>query len=642
MLELEVYNTREHRTLVERVEGSQRKAPQQNTTFGRVYIPLRTVLSHHSCDGWHLLIGGEGELRVGWLLIDGSSRVPSPLPSPNEVLQVKAWQKAAETAAALVSPAPEPEPESQPESESEPQQTGGVDQEFSGESQLELTISQKTQRHTPHIRSGQYNDGDEMVTEQWDSIMPWLVWRGNTVTNSEDKVPHFADPQGFAVPLRRAHEWQVAFSHQLCLVERGREKWQPLISEAQESGVLLSVVLQAKRSQVKSLVRRYGIPSELRHKVWPALLQADRKRVGARLCNKRFYAELVEQYEVGHSDAKEQIKTDLHRTLTGQNSVINNQQGIETLERVLGAFSVYNSRIGYCQAMNCVAAHLLCNLGEEDAFWLLVSIVQELVPEYYGPKMEGLQAHTTVLERLAERFMPETLAKFNNAGVPMGLIAAHWLLPLFSMTLPPTTLYRMWDVLLLYGSKVLLCSALTMMRGTPADSLSDFQDVMSVLQHGAEAYYDATPFIEHTCNFAEQLDDGEIHSWFEAEMCSKEWRMALLQACGPLRLLLDEYSTYYIGNVNFPPYIIDRIGAVWFKHWQRHTGLKMVPEHDAICELPFDIASVALNEVLPGLRKHPFLLDRLLVTLSLSLSLSLCLSLSLSLSLCIWCLHITL
>ena len=61
----------------------------------------------------------------------------------------------------------------------------------------------------------------------------------------------------------------------------------------------------------------------------------------------------------------------------------------------------------------------------------------------------------------AERFMPDTLEKFTNAGVPMGLIAAHWLLPLFSMTLPPTTLYRLWDLLFLYGSKVLLCSALT-------------------------------------------------------------------------------------------------------------------------------------------------------------------------------------
>jgi chaperone required for assembly of F1-ATPase len=87
----------------------------------------------------------------------------------------------------------------------------------------------------------------------------------------------------------------VAFSHQQCLVERGREKWKPLISEAQESGKetplfapflylkciilprqardkhresstqkmsggvslgkLLSMLLQEKREEVKALVR---------------------------------------------------------------------------------------------------------------------------------------------------------------------------------------------------------------------------------------------------------------------------------------------------------------------------------------------------------------------------------------------------
>ena len=84
-----------------------------------------------------------------------------------------------------------------------------------------------------------------------------------------------------------------------------------------------------------------------------------------------------------------------------------------------------------------------------------------------------------------------------------------------------------------------------------------------------------------------------------------------MQSCPPLRRLLDEDNT----GLNFPPYIVDRIGAIWFKHWQRHTDLKVVPEDDPsfACELPFDIASVALNDVLPGLRKHPFLLDRLLV-----------------------------
>jgi hypothetical protein len=65
--------------------------------------------------------------------------------------------------------------------------------------------------------------------------------------------------------------------------------------------------------------------------------------------------------------------------------------------------------------------------------------------------------------------MPQVLARFEDAGVPMGLLAAHWCLPLFSMTLPPCTLYRLWDLLFLEGNKIQLCAALVMMQGTPTD-----------------------------------------------------------------------------------------------------------------------------------------------------------------------------
>ena len=45
----------------------------------------------------------------------------------------------------------------------------------------------------------------------------------------------------------------------------------------------------------------------------------------------------------------------------------------------------------------------------------------------------------------------------------------------------------------------------------------------------------------------------------------------------------------------------------------------MVPEDDAnACDLPFEIGTVALTEVLPGLRNHPFLRDRLLISFALA------------------------
>ena len=48
------------------------------------------------------------------------------------------------------------------------------------------------------------------------------------------------------------------------------------------------------------------------------------------------------------------------------------------------------------------------------------------------------------------------LQKFEEAGVPSMLIGANWLLPLFSMTVPPPTLHRLWDVFFSEGPKVLL------------------------------------------------------------------------------------------------------------------------------------------------------------------------------------------
>ena len=135
----------------------------------------------------------------------------------------------------------------------------------------------------------------------------------------------------------------------------------------------------------------------------------------------------MEQYEaVESSRTKDQIRVDLGRTMAGHHTAINCDEGLESLERVLGAVSMYNPRIGYCQSMNFIAAHLLCNLREEDAFWLLLEIVHSLVPEYYGPAMDGLQAHAALLERVAGQLMPVVLERFNEAqvGAPNLLLSA--------------------------------------------------------------------------------------------------------------------------------------------------------------------------------------------------------------------------
>jgi USP6 N-terminal-like protein len=49
----------------------------------------------------------------------------------------------------------------------------------------------------------------------------------------------------------------------------------------------------------------------------------------------------------------------------------------KSLFNVLGAYSIYNQEIGYCQGMSQIAALLLMYLSEEEAFWALSILVSD-------------------------------------------------------------------------------------------------------------------------------------------------------------------------------------------------------------------------------------------------------------------------
>ena len=66
--------------------------------------------------------------------------------------------------------------------------------------------------------------------------------------------------------------------------------------------------------------------------------------------------------------------------------------GIPKLRRVLLAYSLHNPEIEYCQGFNRIAAIALLFMNEEDAFWCLVYIVDQLMPpNYYCKQLVGAQ-----------------------------------------------------------------------------------------------------------------------------------------------------------------------------------------------------------------------------------------------------------
>jgi hypothetical protein len=87
------------------------------------------------------------------------------------------------------------------------------------------------------------------------------------------------------------------------------------------------------------------------------------------------------------------VVQDIPHTFTNQ-PWLQDKAGQDALRRVLSAYSVHNTRIGYCRSMNNIVAMLLVcmNRNEENAFWLLAALVEDILhPSTYAKNLEGCQ-----------------------------------------------------------------------------------------------------------------------------------------------------------------------------------------------------------------------------------------------------------
>ena len=134
-------------------------------------------------------------------------------------------------------------------------------------------------------------------------------------------------------------------------------------------------------------------------------------------------------------------------------------QGQTQLRRILQAYSQYNPEVGYCQGMGRLVG--LCLMQgideeeEEEAFWMLVSIIDQYLPGYYSPKMEQLRVHATVFEMLLRDHNPKLYNHLTQQDCSPLMYITPWFMTVFTMTLPWPTVLRVWDWFVFRGNKVL-------------------------------------------------------------------------------------------------------------------------------------------------------------------------------------------
>lgn len=205
---------------------------------------------------------------------------------------------------------------------------------------------------------------------------------------------------------------------------------------------------------------RKGIPGDLRPDVWMQVSQAA-KRMSA---DPQKYSRLrSQQTDPAVSDS---ILLDIHRTFP--ENVYFSQLGTPgslrtPLQNVLEAISLSNPHIGYCQGMNFIAGLLLLVVKtEEKAFWLMDTLIQTILPDYYAPNMIAIKAEQDLLGEVVKWKLPELHAHLEALGVQWCLVGMKWFICLFADVMPVETVMRIWDCLFMEGSKILLRVALTL------------------------------------------------------------------------------------------------------------------------------------------------------------------------------------
>ncbi|BGP23116.1 hypothetical protein JCM10295v2_002009 [Rhodotorula toruloides] len=218
----------------------------------------------------------------------------------------------------------------------------------------------------------------------------------------------------------------------------------------------------------KQLVRK-GIPIVYRPKIWGECSSANEAREPG------VYQELLAQPTTEtEAQCLKQIDMDCHRTFPTCVFFAGNGPGVDKLRNVLVAYSRRNPKIGYCQGMNNLAATLLLtHPTEEDAFWVLVCIIENILPsDYYTSHLLVSRADQQVLRDLVERIMPKFATHLDEHGVELSAITFGWFLSLFTDCLPIQTLLRVWDLFFIHGTIFLFRIAVAILKLHEAELLA--------------------------------------------------------------------------------------------------------------------------------------------------------------------------
>lgn len=216
--------------------------------------------------------------------------------------------------------------------------------------------------------------------------------------------------------------------------------------------------------QNKQLVHN-GLPGRLRAKLWLVLsgalntLECIENKINYKNCLK-----LSEK--VIDSRTKKLIINDCNRVLNNHSIFLNPDMkhmcvnlclSITTARQEIG----YSSPLGHIIGFLCLIYHNTDNCIDH-IFWLTLSILDLVLPSsYYSNGLVGCRADCQIIKLLLYQRINKLYTHIDKYKIDINMITLKWLLCLYILHLPLYVTVQIFDLLLLYGSNILIQTSLS-------------------------------------------------------------------------------------------------------------------------------------------------------------------------------------
>ena len=262
--------------------------------------------------------------------------------------------------------------------------------------------------------------------------------------------------------------------------------------------------------KLKGMIRGQGIPHSMRPFIWMRLSGALNKKISSTFK----YSEVLKNFQHDQFHTSKQIEKDLLRTLpTNACFYSASSVGIPRLRRILQSIAWLYPNIGYCQGMGTIVASLLLFLEEEDAFWLMCAIVEDILPaSYYSHTLLGVQADMKVLRQLIATYLPEIDQQLKKHDIELSLVLINWYLTVFSNVFHIRILLRVWDLFFYEGSTTIFQITLAMLKLSETAILEaqSSSQIFTILSDIPSEIYDIDLLIETSIRVASSVNKSML------------------------------------------------------------------------------------------------------------------------------------